>query len=56
MKLNYSFNRLNTNQKNVSKKVDRKDIRKYYKRRGDWDWKNPSQMIKDWMKWKRNNA
>lgn len=31
-------------------------IRKDYKKGGDWDWKNPSQMIKDWMKWKRNNA
>tara|TARA_R110002153_G_C12908811_1_gene453196 strand:+ start:141 stop:461 length:321 start_codon:yes stop_codon:yes gene_type:complete len=31
-------------------------IRKDYKRGEGWDWKNPSQMIKDWMKWKRNNA
>jgi hypothetical protein len=25
-------------------------------KRNDWDFKKPSQMIKDWMKWKRNNA
>lgn len=31
-------------------------IRKDYKKGEGWDWKNPSQMIKDWMKWKRNNA
>tara|TARA_R110001592_G_C13038353_1_gene739038 strand:- start:661 stop:924 length:264 start_codon:yes stop_codon:yes gene_type:complete len=31
-------------------------IRKDYKRGDGWDFKTPSQMIKDWMKWKRNNA
>ena len=31
-------------------------IRKDDKRGDGWDWKNPSQMIKDWMKWKRNKA
>ena len=31
-------------------------IRKDYKKGNGWDWKNPSQMIKDWMKWKIKNT
>lgn len=31
-------------------------VRKDNKRKNFWDFKLPSEMIKDWMKWKRNNA
>tara|TARA_R110002020_G_scaffold128032_1_gene287063 strand:+ start:219 stop:485 length:267 start_codon:yes stop_codon:yes gene_type:complete len=39
-----------------SDNTNRFGVRKDNKREGGWDWNNPSQMIKDWMKWKRNKA